>query len=315
MHKLRVDLVPSVADPPARLLLGRILAAERGPGPMTGWESGRVTLRVDQVVRGADVRPGDTLTVPFDRLADEQNRDKNPVNHWNLLPLARGDLLLLACRPVPDITLWHADAAMQVAAPQDPAVAELGRACQLEEFRGPAAEKVRQFAEAFTRPNTSLTDAGVLRRYVLHALDDRGVLERHDGVEVIARALASDAVAPAERVEVADHLTSDRFFRPEFGADAVNQRVVALLTRGLLAEADPDRRKRWSYLLSLVLLRRFSPDDARDRDARRALIRATGTPPPPAVADLLARQAEEEEEGDRKDTLKLLTAWRAAAAP
>jgi hypothetical protein len=313
MDTLRGDLVPSVADPGARLLLGRVAEVASGLSPATKDESGRVTFRVEQTVRGEGPRPGEACVVPFDRAASPLDRAKDGANYWNQVPLARGDFFLLAGRPVPGTERWHADAGRAVAGPDDPAVAELRQCCQLEESRAPREQLVARLAEAFTEPHVPVTQAGLLRGYVFHFIDDRGRVEREDGVEVLARAFASGHVTPDERVEVGDRLTSGRFFRPEAGADAVNRRVIVLLTRGLLAETDPDRRKRWSYYLALCLLRRFAKDDARDRDARRALIRATGTPPPPAVADLLAKQAEEEDESDRKDTLKLLQAWRDAA--
>jgi hypothetical protein len=314
VHTLQPDLVPFVADAAVSLALARIAGVEAAPAPGRGGESGRLAFHAVQLIRGAVPRAGDTFVVPYDR-AQENYRSKDGANHWNRLRLAWEDLLLLACKPETPPTFWQGLAAQRVASPRAPEVVELRDCCRLEELRGRRVPLMTPYTEAFTKPHLPQGPPGLLRRYVLDALDRRGVLERPEAVAVLATALRSKYVAPDERVVVADRLTSGRFFRPELGADAVNRHVVVLLTDGLLAETDPDRRKRWSYLLALCLLRRFAPDAGRDRDARLTLIRATGTPPPPAVADLLARQAEEEDEADRKDTLKLLDAWRAAAAP
>jgi hypothetical protein len=311
---LQADLVPSIGDPAVHMALVRILEVQPAPSKAPAIEQGELSLRVLDVFHSTTLKNGDIIAVPFERYVDERARFKDPANQWNLLPLQPGQHLVLACRPLKPPRFWEGLAALAVSGPDAPEVAELRQCWQIARFQGPPEERQRRLEEAFASQKTPLTGIrGILRRYALHALSKQIIGPGH-GVALINRAIVSDKTSPDEKMELASALTNKWAFDEGRGADANNREIVSILARELVKDTDPTRRSRYVNLLGNCLLRDFSEDADKDQQIRLALIRATGSPPSPKVAEILAEEAKTEEDAeDRKVTEELLEAWRAAA--
>lgn len=304
---LGADLVPFISEPNTSMLLVRVVGvklAKQMEGDVE-MEVGMATMEVLEVLHSKTLVKGTTIEVPVKRVAAREVRVKNPINQWNNLTLMPGELLLLAGRIISVPNVLMGQAAIRVKGPEDPAVNAARQCYVIEESKDP--EKKRTLLEdALTSPQD------ILRFYALDALGRRAILPREVGVEMIAKALASDKTAPDDKMDLGMYLTRNFFFNNDLGADRANQRIVAALAAQLVKETDAEKRSDWVNLLSSCVLSEFSPKKEVDRSIRSALIAPIKTPTNAEVTSTLTKLLHQGDEEERERVRELLAAWRAA---
>ncbi|HEY2588579.1 MAG TPA: hypothetical protein VGI81_22750 [Tepidisphaeraceae bacterium] len=315
---LAADLVPFIGDPSAFLILARVAGVGAVAQDGGVWEQGTVRLTVVEVFRGERLRAGDTLAVPFVRMAGQELRARNPENNWNNLDLSPGSLMIIACRPAAPAPAtgpatrpaepqpWAAVAAQQVAAADDPAVADVRRAVQIEAL--PPDRRVHPLQDALIESD------GLLRRYAIDAIAARHVVPRAAAVDMLDNAINSPRADRDAKLALAEPLVTDDLFRAPPAVDPVNVHVVSVLAHGLVTEPDPERRMMWVKFLSSQVMQEFSEDPKADRAARQELVRAVRTPPPKQILGMLLVQAEHGSPAEQTLTRDLSNVWHEAAA-
>jgi len=303
MHDLAYDLTLHLREPGACAGVFRIV--ERVPGPsLPGWDEGTLRCRVERVVHGPLPAAGRMVSVGYSRKAEPLSRAKSSVNHWNLLDLAAGDLLLLVCTPGADPTDWNARSGNQVAAADDPAVAGLAESFRLRTLEKGSEPQQLALLAALRGAND------VARHFALEAICRQGAVSRREACDLLVRALEADALADPDRVRFAGGLASAAVFDPREKDDPVNRAAVAGLAATVGRVADPaDRLTCVRYLASCVR-QDFSENPDEATRVRAALVRAAGPVPPPPLADTLARMAASNEASDRDRAAALAAAWQ-----
>ena len=298
------DLVPWISDSGALMLLARVqnvqFTVEQDQGLAV--ETGRVTLAIVESLSDSSVSPGGTIVVPAKRIEDEITRVRNAFDHWNVLPLLRNDLVIVAVRRTATPGLDQALAARQVDSPSDPLVQGIRQAYALERFSGSPEAREGIFAAALTGPND------VFNEYAVDALQRRTVLGRQTGARLIALATASNGAGSDRRLQLAESLTE--LLDPERRADETNVLIVRTVAQALASDPDPEERSRWAMYLAAVLLKEFATDPLVDRQWRSALIRSVDSPAPDNMISILSGLEQRDRDDDQ--VRALLRAWRTA---
>jgi hypothetical protein len=320
---LSADLIPYISDPSVSLLLTRV-AGVGGVVRDGIWEQGTVRLNVIEVFRGDRFRAGDTVEVPFIRMASQELRPHNAENNWNNLDLSTGALMIVACRPAApagatnlaapavaatrpiEPVAWVALAAIALAAPNDPAVGDVRRAVQIEAL--PPDHRPQPLQDAL------IDSKELLRRYAIHAIAARHVVPRAVAVDMLDNAINSPRTDRDDKLVLAEPLATEDLFRAPPAVDPVNVHVVSVLAHGLVTEPDPERRMMWVKFLSSRVMQEFSEDPKADHAARQELVRSVRTPPPKQVLGMLLAQAEHGSPAEQELTRDLSKVWHEAAA-
>jgi hypothetical protein len=301
---LSADLVPFISSTDVQMLLTRVddvhLVEARDVDPPV--ERGRVTLEVLEGLSDSSVRAGARIVVPAQRIADPIVRVRNAFDQWNVLPLVRGDVLIVAVRPMASAGLSDAVAARQIGSPSAPEVQQIRQAYAIERFAGPPETKQAMLEAAIMGGDELLTEYG------LDALQRRAVLGREAGARVIAAAIGAASVTPDARLQLAEGLTD--LFDPERNADATNVLIVRTIAAALAAAPDSESRAAWASSLAAILLTEFTAKPEVDRQVRTTLIRKVDKPTAREMIAMLSAIAEQDP--DDVQVRALLRAWRSA---
>jgi hypothetical protein len=304
---LSAELVPLSGSPGVLMVLGRIDAVGLSETQDQGLtvQVGEVTIEVLEVLAGDARRPGDKIKIPAKRVADPIVRVRHGFDHWNVLSLKNGDVLLVAIQSQPPQGRYYAVAARQVESPSSPEVVELKQAYAIERLAGPPGAKTEQLAAAL------IGNGDLLSHYALDVLQRRLALGREAGARLITAALSSPSARPERRLQMAESLTE--LFDSARHADETNVAIVRAIAQALVAERDLQRRSTWTAYLAAVVLKEFTGNAPVDRQIRSALIRKVQTPNPREMIAILTAHAEQD--SDDVQARGLLRAWRTATPP
>jgi hypothetical protein len=304
---LSAELIPSISDSSASMVVARITAVHliRQHGTDPEIETGTIALSVLEPIRSHTLSAGSAVEVPAWRMADPILRVRNGINQWNRLSLKEGELLLIAVKPTGSPGLWQALAARQLQSAADPLVAA-ARQCYAIESEEATARKREMLAGALA------SNQDLLTFYALDALGRRDVLGREAGAELIARAIVTARIAPAEKLELGSYLGRLYFFRPDAKSDRANQMVLVALAHGLVNAPGPENRVEWATELASALGNEFSSRPGENSAVRLALIRSVASPQAGQVLQALAEVLQQAPREERPRIKELMNAWREA---
>jgi hypothetical protein len=308
MARLSADLVPSVSERATSLVTLRVTAVTVTKSAGGEHEQGRLVGEVVEVFRSDRLKPKDPVEIAFERAADPVAREHQGFDHWNVLPLRNGQLIIFALRPLDPPRRWTALAASAIDAVGAPYAVALREAVRLESSPALPDERRELLRGALGK------DQNLLVLYVLDALGRRRVLDRLTGIDVLASALAAHAGTPAARDAIVDSLTRSVFFDGRLGADGGNIRIVGALAGELVSETHPERRAQILRYLASTVLGSFSRDAAQDAGIRTAIVKRVQAPAPADVRRVLTELSGQGSEGEQRLAQRLLEVWTAAHA-
>lgn len=306
MARLSADLVPFVSERATSLVTLRVTAVTVTNKPGAEHEQGRLVGEVVEVFQSDRLKPKDSVEIAFERVADPVVREHQGFDHWNVLPLRNGQLIIFALRPLDPPRRWTALAASAIEAVGAADAVALREAVRLESSAAPPDERRELLRVALGK------DQNLLVLYVLDALGRRRVFDRLTGIEVVASVLAAHAGTPAGRDGMVDSLTRSAFFDSRLGADPGNVRIVGALAGELVGETNPRRTAQLLRYLASVVLGSFSRDAAQDAGIRTALVKRVHVPAPPDVTRVLTELSGQGSEGEQRLARRLLEVWTAA---
>jgi hypothetical protein len=300
-HPLGADLAPLIFDMMASLFLVKVTAMGIVPPATPGTEQGTLRLEIVEIYRGAELQPGDRITVAFSRVADPLQRLRVGWDQWNNVNLEVGAHLLVAAHRLAADT-YDPLAAENVDSPGAPEAAELRNAVQLHDSQKPP-DRIDQLYS-----NAILSGEPLLRRYALEAIASHAIIDRLPGTEIFRNAI-STAISSEVRLEIALRALEPMMFQEERHADRANRTIVAMLVDGYLRERDAVNRMTWTKLLGSVLKRQYSEEAAVDRTVKESLVRAVDRPQWEAMRDALGLQSQTGPADERELTSEVLAVW------
>ncbi len=306
MDLLGNDLVPSISDPTASVVLAVIVRVRMAAPPEPGWEQGTATLQVRRVFSSPTLQNGNSLDVPFARNVSPILRVRNRLNYWNVLPMEPGNQLLLTCRPVKSSGAWIGIAGRQVQSSSDPVLSEIAECYRLEHFSGPNEVRREMLTKALT------VSGSLLGQYALDSIGRRRTVTREVGSAMIEKAIASDMTTQEDRLELARQLMNGYFFETAHGADPTNQSIVSALARGFVHSREATDKPSWIEVLGSAVLRRFSDLPEQDQEIRSALICGVPTSLRAEVSTALSPQPLGSAAEESEVAFRLQNAWRNA---
>ncbi len=302
------DLVPAVSQPDVNMVIVRLENSRWARKTEQGLELevGTVAFHTLEVLHGAKLHPGDAIDVPATRVASPTFRVRNRANYWNALRLNPSDILILACQPTSDPRVWNASAAKQIPSPDAPEVSAIRRGFEIEEFSGPAPQRLKMVAGALE------SDQDLLNRYALNYLERHADSQRDSAVELLRNAILLPKTSPGHRLNFALALSGQPYFLRDRKADPANQTIVGTLAAVFINEPNSSSRTTWARLLASCVLREFSTDAQEAATIRRSLVRSPQAPPAARVSSSLSELLTQSSGEDRDIVAKLLQAWQSA---
>jgi len=307
MARLSADLVPFVSERTTSLVMLRVTAVTVTKDASGPQEHGRLVGEVVDVFRSDGLKPKDLVEIAFERVADPVAREHQGFDHWNVLPLRDGQLIIFALRPLDPPRRWSALAASAVDSVMSADALALREAVRLESSPAPPDQRREMLRGALGK------DQNLLVLYALDALGRRRVLDRDTSIVVLVDALAAPDGSSVRRDAIVDSLTRSYFFDGRLGAEPGNVRIVGALAAELVRETDPGRREQLLRYLASCVLGSFSRDASQDATIRASLVKKVQTPSPPDVRRVLTELTGQGSEGGQRIARRLLEAWTGAA--
>jgi hypothetical protein len=300
-HELSADLVPWIFDIVANLLLVKVVGISALPNPQTDFEEGTLRLEVVEVYRSKQLQPRIEISVAFRRAADPLQRARLVFDEWNSLSLDVGAHLLLAAKPVAG-DAYDALAAENIASATAVEAQELRDAVRLHESL-PQDRSEQLFQDALIRGKT------LLRRYVLEAIANRGMVPRLQASQILTNAFNLPQMTADERLELGRWARQPTLFQEERHADRANREIISLLANGLLRDSDPFNRLTWIKFLASTLLRSFDENSTEDKRVKESLVRSVDRASWETVRQTLMERSKQGPEDERQVAGELLAVW------
>lgn len=307
---LSPNLIPSISDPSASMIVAKIEGKTLAPGDAGASERGTLKLSVARLIHSESLKEGAIIETPFERVRDLQIRVLNRANQWNALPLNDGELMLIALKPDDPPKTYTALAAQTVSSATS-SEANAALQCYRIELLSDDPTFKRQLVAQALESNDDL-----LKYYALDLITRRHGFVREVGAGLIEAAINSDKVPADAKQDLGFRLAGGGYFDATQGVEPVNLGIASSLARQLASSHDAKSRVQWTGFLSSCLFREFSSDPKRDHETRLALVREIREPGSPQIISALNLVSRDvADQGAARQAKKLLEIWQTAFGP
>jgi hypothetical protein len=307
---LSPNLIPSISDPSASMIVAKIEARTLAPGDSSASERGTLKLSVARVIHSENLKERAIIEISFERVKDVQIRVLNRVNQWNALPLNEGDLMLIAVKPDDPPKTYTALAAQSVSSSSD-SEADAALQCYRIELLSKDPMEQRKLVAQALESNDDL-----LKYYALDLIVGRHAFVREVGAALIEAAMNSERVPANAKPDLGFRLAGAGYFDATKGVEPVNLGIASAIAKQLVSSHDAKSKGQWTGFLSSCLSREFSSDSKLDRDKRFALVREIREPSSQQIISALNLVAQDSsDQGAARQAKKLLEIWQTAFGP
>jgi hypothetical protein len=305
---LSADIAAFIDSPDVSIVLARIVSVrmtrQTEGGLVLG--VGTITLQVTETLVVREQSFPETFTVPMRRFADSLVAGRNGADEWNTIDLTEGQLALFATKPLPESSMRLAMAARRVESEQSPEVSAARLACAIQESREPKKDQRKMLLDALSHKEH------ILRSTAARLLLKQVRFDRGEAAQMFVQAMASPAVEPEVRVELA--LMIADLYAGVTPTDATDQLIIKTLANAFFVEQLPERRfSLASHLRACLYSERMSNADG-NRQARLILVRSVRTPSPHDFIARLTSLSRKAEPSERELLQDLLDLWQRASA-
>jgi len=301
MAVLSADLIPYLTRPKVSVILAQIENVDQGDDPVV--QTGIVHLRVLELLNAASVAVGDMVRVPFERMTQPPDRNRNAPNHWNVLPLSQGGYLILACSAMGGDA--RGLAARGIVSPTSEVVSVVREIYRVE--RMPIGDQKNSMLQSGLTAEHEL-----MRYYSIDAITRRHLVNRDVAASMLQTALSLPGLGEDTKEALGEAVGSEYVFDEDRGQEPVNVLVIGTLAKQFSTAMDPEPRSFWVNELASTLFSEFADDERQDSAIRTAVVRAVSEPSSAAMIKALADYSQEVREDDQEIARELLGVWQAA---
>ena len=304
MSVLSADLIPMFSDPSTSVILGSIEKVLKSGNEQ--FDTGELYINVIESFNSQAPVNAEQLRVPYQRMAQIQDRVRNAQNHWNVLRLQPGDLLILACRPGESAGIWTCLAARQPTSASDSAIQAVRAIYQVEHL--PQGDQKTSLLRKGLDSSSDL-----IFFYSIDAITRRQVVARPVAAQMLYKILSRDAIDGEIEEQLVEALVSEYIFDEDLGAEATNTLVLEVLANKFVGASDSEVRSLWLDELAATLFSEYDDDETVDSAIRKQLIQSISTPDIATVIEALAAyKAEATDPEDIELVQDVLDLWKAA---